>query len=161
MATERSEACSWPSIKNPGSWVTANQYIMELLFINEARHNNKDLPRQFWKLPQWGDKKWASHGGAVSKLLKVYEPKAIINAVKARNLFSLRSKWVENLVRKEQKKLNAKRKAKKTEKASKPNEDFQPIIENRRRPHRPSKFVSLLALDNEKENGEKNSKKEG
>lgn len=159
MASERTEKCTWPSIKNPGSWVTANQYIMELLFINEARKmNDADLPRQFWKLPQWGDKKWAAHGRAVSKLLKVYEPKAVISAVKNRRLFSLRPKWVENIVQEEQRKLDAKRKIQKEQIASKPKQDSVPIIvEDKRRAQRPSKFASLLALD-EEDYGEESSK---
>ena len=162
MAKQKTKDCSWPSIKNPGSWVTANQYIMELLFINEARTiNDADLPREYWKkLPEWGDKKFAAHGRSVSKLLKKYESQAIINAVKSKRIFSLRPKWVEKIIQQEQKKLEAKRIAQKAEIATKPKEEPEPIIGNSKRAHRPTKFASLLALDEEENNGEEESKRD-
>lgn len=158
MGKERTEASTWPSRYSPGGWVRADQYIIELVCERFARKKGKDLPIKFWRLPEW-EKEFKSQTRSCNRLLKKYEPKAIINAIKQRYIFSLRPKWVENVIQEEQKKLDAKRLLEKVERANRPKEESEPIIEGKRRAQRTSKFASLLALD-EEEHGEESSKEE-
>lgn len=150
MAKTRSEASKWPSRYSPGGWVTAAQYIIELVCERQARNkNNADLPVKFWNLPEW-QKEYVSQTRATHKLLKKYEPQAIIAAIKQRNIWSLRPKWVEGVIQQEQKKLEGKRLAQKAETSTKPKDTNEPIIaDTGRRKARPAKRASLLALDEE------------
>jgi hypothetical protein len=154
MAEKRSEASKWPSRYSPGGWVTAAQYIIELVCERQARNKKKaDLPVRFWNLPEW-QKEFVSQTRATHRLLKKYEPQAIISAVKQRNIWSLRPKWVEAVIQQEQKKLDGKRLAQKAETSTKPKrEDQATIVDTGRRKSRPTKRASLLALD-EEEHGE-------
>ena len=101
-----SSKATWPSKYSPKKTITANQYILEIVCEANARRQGKDLPLQFWKLEEWR-KEYLSQTRAVSKLLKKYSAKAIISVIRSKNIWSLRPKWVENVVRLEQEKMDA------------------------------------------------------
>ena len=104
MAKNRTDKCRWPSKYSPGGWVTATQFIIELICEKQAAKKHKDLPIQFWKLPEW-QKEFVSQTRAANKLVKKYGPKPIIQAIKKRNIWSLRPKWVEAIIKEEFNKL--------------------------------------------------------
>jgi len=144
MSNKRTKKCNWPSKYSPGRWITAAQFILELVCEKQASIKKKDLPIRFWRLPEW-EKEYVSQTRAVNKLLKKYEPKAIINAVKKRNIWSLRPKWVEDIIKEEQAKI-PKIKIEKDAEYNKTNEQHKPTIGRSRKT---SKVNSLLDIDEE------------
>jgi hypothetical protein len=107
MAEERTEKSSYPSPYSPGGWVTGPQYIIELICESKARREKKDLPIQFWHLKEWASY-FKSQLRCVYKLLKTYDERAVINMLKAnKGVFSVRPNFVEALIIKEQKKIDA------------------------------------------------------
>jgi hypothetical protein len=155
MAKNRSDLSKWPSRYSPGGWVTAAQFIIELVCAAHAKRLGKDLPLQFWNIDEW-QSEYKSQTRATHKLLKKYEAQAIINAIRDRNIWSLRPKWVENVISAEQKKIDAKRLLQKAETGTKPKDETKPIIvENKRRASMPSKISKLLAIDEENYGKEK------
>lgn len=154
MAKERSEKSRWPSRYSPGGWVTGAQYIIELLCERQARKKNRDLPVRFWTLPAW-QKEFASQTRATNRLIKKYSEKAIINAIKERHIWSLRPKWVEQVIQAEQKKIDKKKEYEEKIKKRAPKEDKPVVVPNNNKRRRaPSRFKKLLAIDDEVDNGE-------
>lgn len=106
MAKERSEASKYHSRYSEG-WVSASQYIVELICEKKARLANKDLPVRFWKLKEWASF-FRSQIGTANKLLKKYDEKAIIRALKdkkAFRIYSLRAPHLLPIIESEQKKV--------------------------------------------------------
>ncbi|RLI51663.1 hypothetical protein DRO61_01875 [Candidatus Bathyarchaeota archaeon] len=152
MAENRSEDSSFPSKYSPSKWVTPAQYIIELVCENSAKYYGRDLPVRFWRIEEWS-KFFSSQTRAVNRLLKKYEYKAIISAVKSKNIRSLLPKWVENVIAEEQNKLNSKRAS--VEKNTDGQKQRKPRIINKQKTDFKSKksINKLLALDEEIENG--------
>ena len=149
MAENRSDESRYPSRYSPGGWVTAAQYIIELVCEQKARHENKDLPIKFWTLKEW-ERFFVSQTRVCHKLLKSYSSQAIINAIKAKRIRTLLPKWIVSVIQLEQKKLDA------MKKEVKPKEPERDIINvpRRREGKAPSALNKLLALDEELEDGE-------
>jgi hypothetical protein len=91
MGKDQTEKSRYHSPYSPGAYVTAVQYIIELICEKRAVSLKKDLPIQFWK-----NKEWASFFTSQLKLchglLKKYDEKAIIAAIQddeAWNAYSL------------------------------------------------------------------------
>ncbi len=100
MGKERTEKSRYPS-KYSGGFVTGVQYIIELVCERKAQREKKDLPIKFWNLPEWANY-YKSQLRSCHKLVKEYGEKAIINMLtKNKGCFSLRPKWVHNLIIKE------------------------------------------------------------
>ena len=106
MSKEQTDKSRYPSRYSPSQFVTASQYIIELACEQLAVKDKKELPIQFWKLPQWKTL-YLGQVRAVNLLLKKYSEKAIINIVKSRRINNLRPKWVEELIAQEQRVLDA------------------------------------------------------
>lgn len=86
------------------SFVTAAQYITELICEKEARQAGRDLSREFWKLPEW-EKQYRNQIPTAYKLLKKYSAAAIINALngpQAWKIYSLRAPHLIPLIETEQ-----------------------------------------------------------
>lgn len=73
--------------------VTAAQYITELICEKKAKC---DLPQQFWKHPKW-EKFYRQQIVAANGLLKKYQAKAIILALKSDKTYSVYSLRHPNL----------------------------------------------------------------
>jgi hypothetical protein len=101
MANKQTKKCNYPSRYSPEGFVTATQYIIELVCEQSAIKQKKDLPIKFWNLPEW-NKIFKGQLIAVLALLKKYSAKAIIKAVKEKKLDNLRPKWVEPIIEQEQ-----------------------------------------------------------
>lgn len=109
MAKERTETSRYQS-RFSNSFVTAAQYITELICEKQARLNKKDLVHEFWKLPDW-EKYFKQQIPTAYKLLKKYSAAAIISALqstKAWNIYSLRAPHLIPIIEDEQKVFEAK-----------------------------------------------------
>jgi hypothetical protein len=89
------------------TFVTAAQYITEIICENLSIKNRQDLPLKFWKLPEW-KKFYASQIHSANSLLRLYDERAIIRALKSnkgRYVYSLRAPHLDALIEAEQRKL--------------------------------------------------------
>lgn len=84
-----------------GKEITAAQYITEIICEHWAKQNQKDLHYRFWST----SKEWAKHyKGQITtanKLVKKYNPKAIIKALndpKASRIYSLRAPHLSAII---------------------------------------------------------------
>lgn len=92
-----------------GKLVSPAQYITELICENKARVDKKDLHYRFWVNKDWASF-YRNQIASANKLVKQYDPKAIINAIKnqqAQRTYSLRSPVLTKLIQQEQKKIDA------------------------------------------------------
>lgn len=92
--------------------VTAAQYITELICENKAKIEKKDLHFKFWISKEW-EKFYRDQIATANKLLKTYEPKAVINALKdtaSSRIYSLRAPHLKGIILKHQKLLEAENK---------------------------------------------------
>lgn len=110
MAKKRTESSRYQS-RFSKSYVTAAQYITELICEKHAKFNKKDLIQEFWKLPDWA-KHYRQQIPTAYKLLKQFDAAAIINALqskKAWNIYSLRAPHLIPIIEDEQKIVQAKK----------------------------------------------------
>lgn len=76
-----------------GKYVTAAQYITELICENKAKQEKKDLYFKFWTTKEWS-LYYRNQISTANKLVKKYNPQAIIRALKgiqASKIYSLRA----------------------------------------------------------------------
>jgi len=76
-----------------GKYVTAAQYITELICENKAKQEKKDLYFKFWTSKEWS-LYYRNQISTANKLVKKYNPQAIIRALKgiqASKIYSLRA----------------------------------------------------------------------
>jgi hypothetical protein len=100
MAENRSEKSNYPSRYSPSGWVSAYQYITELVCENSAKQKNKELPVQFWELPEW-KKFFKNQIITAVQLVKKYGAKAVVNGLNDRRAFktySLRSPVLKQII---------------------------------------------------------------
>jgi len=146
MGKKRTDKSKYPSKYSPNGWVTAAQYIIELICEQRARFDKKDLPVKFWHLPEWASF-YKSQLRIIHKLLKQYDERAIINTVKNKRIRTLFPKWIEPLIAQEDKVLKTNKKNQNTTKQEVVDES---IIVKSKRPDRLNKNIrDLLSLDDE------------
>lgn len=107
MGKERTDSSKYPSRYAPNKWITPAQYITELICEKKAQKDKKDLPIEFWKLPEWR-KFFQQQVLAANGLLKIYDVKAIIRALNNKNawsIYSLRAPHLDDLIKAEQRLL--------------------------------------------------------
>ena len=100
----------FPSRYSSGSFVTAAQYIAELMCEKQARRKKLDLPQKFWQIDYW-KKPYKIQLIAAQGLLKIYDVKAILNALKAKdgsNIYSLHAPHLDDIIKREQASLDRK-----------------------------------------------------
>ena len=95
--------------KTTGQLCNAAQYIAEMVCLREAEKQNVGRPAYaLWNTEKW-KKKFQSQVTKAYQLLKKYHEKAIINALtsyKGKTIYSLRVKFLEDLINKEQTQLD-------------------------------------------------------
>lgn len=122
MADHQTEKSRYPSRYSPEGFVTAAQYIIELLCENKAKkYGTGELPIHFWRLEEWAAY-FKSQMRAVHGLLKKYPEKAIIAAIKKKRHFTLRPKFVIKDIENEAKLLIAS--------SLLPEKPIAPVVEN-------------------------------
>lgn len=83
----------YPSRYSNGKLVSGAQYITELICENKAKQDKTDLHYRFWVTPKWS-KYYRNQIASAHKLLKKYDAKAVIKALKdpkSINIYSLRA----------------------------------------------------------------------
>lgn len=83
----------YPSRYSNGKCVSAAQYITELICEKKAKQDKLDIGYKFWINPEWS-KYYRNQIGSANKLLKTYNPKAIIRALqdkRTEKIYSLRA----------------------------------------------------------------------
>lgn len=103
MAKDQTDKSRYQS-RYSSSFVTAAQYITELICEKHAKYNKKDLMHEFWKLPEWA-KHFRQQIPTASKLLTKYSASAIIQALQSKaawNIYSLRAPHLIPLIEQEE-----------------------------------------------------------
>lgn len=83
----------YPSKYSNGKFVSAAQYIAEMVCERIAKKDKKDLHYRFWLSEEW-EKEYKGQITAANKLLKKYSAKGIINGLlstKGLKIYSLRA----------------------------------------------------------------------
>lgn len=91
---------SYQSKYSPGKMVREDQYIIELVCEKNAKQSGRELPIQFWKLPQWSSF-YRSQLRRCKALLEKYHAQSIINALKDKRCvktYSLYGSWLEKVI---------------------------------------------------------------
>lgn len=137
MAKQRSDKSPYPSRYSPSGWVTPAQYILELVCEKRALKDKKELPIQFWNLPEWASL-FKSQLRKCHALLKQYDEKAIIAALKNSNIYSLHAPWIHQECQKQQGILDAQQRKRKMEKDQKTTKQSEPLSDtiSTKREHR-------------------------
>lgn len=141
MAKERSEKSPYHSRYSEG-YVSAAQYITELVCEKKAAREKKELPIFFWKLPAWATY-FKSQIGTANKLLKTYSSKAILKVLmdpKMKNTYSLRAPWLTSYFSREQDIIDSQ-----TSEAT----EFEEVDINRKPTEKINPLQELMDLDNE------------
>ena len=92
-----------------GKLVSAAQYITEIICENKAKKDKKDLHYRFWTTKYW-EKYYKDQIASAYKLLKKYDTKAIINALKSdqgQKVYSLRAPFLEPIIVQMQEKIDS------------------------------------------------------
>lgn len=85
-------------------YVTEAQYITELICENKAKKDKKDLYFRFWTNKEWS-LFYRNQIATANKLVKTYNPQAIVRALKtteASKIYSLRAPYLIPIIQKEQ-----------------------------------------------------------
>lgn len=91
---------TFPSRYSNGTTVSAAQYITELICENKAKIDKEDLYYRFWLTKKW-DKYYRNQIASANKLVKQYDPRAIILALKdkkAQKIYSLRAPHLKDII---------------------------------------------------------------
>ncbi len=73
MAEKRSETNKYPSKFGVSRWVTAHQWLAEMMCERRARQEKKGLPLQFWRAQPWGGI-FRQQAAAAYRLMKRVDP---------------------------------------------------------------------------------------
>jgi hypothetical protein len=84
MANERSDKCCFQS-KFGGGWITAGQFLAEIMCERDAISSNQKLFLKFWNDPYWL-KKFKLQLKHANELLETYPVEAILAALKHKDL---------------------------------------------------------------------------
>jgi hypothetical protein len=106
MAKNRSEVSKFQS-KFGAGYITAAQYLAELICEHKSKRDRTPLPYRFWSRPPW-KQFFLNQVLAAHALLKQYDADIVIQAVndpRCYNVFSLRAKWKLEPVLKEKKRI--------------------------------------------------------
>lgn len=102
MPENRTDKSKYPSIYSNG-WISAPQYVAEVLYSNIAEQSGKEFSKQFWSKDEKLRKEFAGQVVAANKLLKKYPIKIILAALRSpegKRIFSLRMKTIGKLLEK-------------------------------------------------------------
>lgn len=94
----------YPSKYSNGKTVSAAQYITEIICEHLALKSKKDLHYRFWISEEW-EKFYKSQIFSANKLLKTFDPKAIIRALetqKGKYIYSLRAPHLLPIIQQQQ-----------------------------------------------------------
>tara|TARA_R110000744_G_scaffold73552_1_gene147244 strand:+ start:4994 stop:5428 length:435 start_codon:yes stop_codon:yes gene_type:complete len=87
MAKNRTEKSRYPSRYSPEGWVSASQYITELICEKKARLDKKELPMKFWEIAEWC-KYYKYQIILANKLIKLHGEEVVVAALKDNRCWS-------------------------------------------------------------------------
>lgn len=99
---------TFPSRYSNGKTVSAAQYVTELICENKAKTSKQDLHYRFWENKEWSAY-YRNQIASAHALLKKFEPRAIIDALKdprAARIYSLRAPHLKPIIEEKQKILD-------------------------------------------------------
>lgn len=102
MAENRTAKSCFPSRFGKG-WITAAQYISELVCERRFKHEGKDVIPEFWNKPDWA-KTFQYQIRLANALLKIYSDRAILNALNSKegtSIFSLNNRFLDGIIERE------------------------------------------------------------
>lgn len=106
-AQDQTDKSRYPSKYSPGNFITAAQFITEMICEHRANVQKKPLMNQFWRLPEWASF-YKQQILAATGLLKIYSPNAIIAALRrkeAARIFSLRAPHLDAIIDAEERRI--------------------------------------------------------
>lgn len=80
--------------------VTAAQFITEMICEHKAQRDKEDLHYRFWTHKKWS-RFYRNQIATANKLVKKYDAMAIVKALKdpkAKNIYSLRAPFLDNII---------------------------------------------------------------
>jgi len=117
MSKKYTEKSRFQSAYSPGKYVTDAQYVVEKICEKNAKSQGRDLPQQFWQLPEW-EKFFRQQIPTANKLLQKYHVNSILAALKDKRMwkcYSLRSPFLAKVIEEKQAELVTKAEKNKTE----------------------------------------------
>lgn len=161
MPEKQTQKSRYPSKYSQGVFVTAAQYISELVCEAKARSKKTVLTERFWSEPSW-EKFYKQQIIAANGLLRTYRVEAIISALKTRQgskIFSLHAPWLDDIIKEEQSKLELSEKIAadkaQNEKKTVLVQPKPPIVEAAPPTHRKTHGTKSLFSKLREDNGEK------
>lgn len=100
MTKKRTNKSQYPSRYSPGGWVSAPQYITELICEKKAQKDQKELPIKFWEIKEWRNY-YRYQITLANKLLKEFPADVIIAALKDNRCwktYSLRAPLLHGII---------------------------------------------------------------
>ena len=100
MTKKRTDKSQYPSRYSPGGWVSAPQYITELICEKKAQKDRKELPIKFWEIKEWRNY-YRYQITLANKLLGEFSADAIISALKDNRCwktYSLRAPMLRGII---------------------------------------------------------------
>ena len=102
--SKQTEKSRYESKYSPQKYVTAAQYINELVCEHKAKFDKVELGLQFWKYKQWKSF-FMRNLRKIHRLLREYPELAVLRAIKSKgftNRYSIFTEYFTNLVEIEQ-----------------------------------------------------------
>lgn len=158
MSKKRTEQCRYLSPSSPDVYVTAAQYIAELVSHKRAHSLKRNLPVRFWRLDNW--RAYFLYQVRIAcELLKTYPEKAVVRALsdpRSFKTYSLRNPRLRSIIEEKKKEIEAEdRGPQKEAKVYTDTTQSKP----RERPIKKSTLNTLMEFDTH--NGEKEEGRDG
>lgn len=103
MSDKQDKIHCYPSPRGDSRWVTATQYLAELMCIRRAKADKKELPHLFFKTKPW-DAIYRFQVASANRIVKLLDPEKTGSGAKAlsrflksergKNAYSLAGKWI-------------------------------------------------------------------
>lgn len=100
MSKNRTEKSKYPSRYSPQGWVSAAQYITEVICEKKAQKDKTDLPIKFWEIEEWKSY-YRYQITLANKLVKEFGEESVVAALKDSRCwgtYSLRSKFLHSII---------------------------------------------------------------
>jgi len=100
MSSNRTSKSNYPSRYSPGGWVSAPQYITELVCEKKATKDKKELPIKFWEIKEWRNY-FKYQITLANKLINEFGADSVIAALKDSRCwktYSLRSPFLRGII---------------------------------------------------------------
>ncbi len=101
MSNKQTKTRNYPSKYSQNTWITAAQYMGEIMCERRAISLKRDLPNNFWNLPEW-KKYYCYQVYLANQLLKKHTAEEIINTLTRADfkfIYSLKFKKFVNAIK--------------------------------------------------------------